>query len=438
MNGNELLISLYFSVQMPDHDHYAYALQLDQIDSLSEWKSKYIFPKDEAGDPCIYFCGNSLGLQPAQTRNDVNLELDRWAEYGVKGHFEGDVPWYTYQDDLVEQLTRIVGGLPGEVTIMNTLTVNIHLMLVSFYKPTPGRYKILVEYSPFPSDLYAVKSQIRWHGYEVEDALIELKPRPGEYTVRIEDINEVIHQQGEQLALVYFGTVNYLNGQVYALDSVIRQTHSIGAYFGLDLAHGAGNLVLELNKSEVDFAIWCNYKYLNGGPNSLAGCFIHQKHHQNKSLKHFEGWWGHDKVRRFLMEPEFQAMAGVEAWQLSGPPILSLAAMRAALNDFSKAGMVNLRNKSILLTGFLETLIESIEDPRIKIITPGDPAQRGCQLSILIQPPNKNIFLKLIKAGIVVDWREPGIIRIAPVPMYNSFLEIYQFYQRFQQILKSI
>lgn len=422
---------------MNDQDFHAYAIQSDQADPLRAWKSNYLFPLDQSGQPVIYCCGNSLGLQHIQTRVDVNAELTRWAELAVKGHFEGNPPWFNYQDSLVDTLTEIVGALPGEVTIMNTLTVNIHMMLVSFYQPTQSRYKILVEYSPFPSDMYAIKSHIRLHGYEVHDALIELKPRPGEFTIRTEDIQDAIYQHGDQLNLIYFGSVNYLNGQVFSIPDIVKMAHQSGAYFGLDLAHGAGNLLLKLHDWQVDFAVWCNYKYLNGGPNSLAGCFVHETHHTS-NLPRLEGWWGHDKSRRFLMEPDFQPIPGVEGWQLSGPPILSLAAMKSPLGDFKLAGMVNLRNKSILLTGFLQTLIESIEDPRLTIITPDDEELRGCQLSILVQPPDRKLYDQLLASGIIVDWREPGIIRIAPVPMYNSFEDVYQLYRRLVHILRNL
>lgn len=422
---------------MPDQDYHSFAVQSDQSDVLAEFKSNYLVPLHKPGQPTIYCCGNSLGLQHKDTRMDVNKELDRWADLGVKGHFEGDPPWFSYQDELVSTLTDLVGARQGEVTIMNTLTVNIHLMLVSFYRPFKDRYKIMVEYSPFPSDLYAVKSQIRAHGYSVEEALIELKPRVGEFTLRLEDIEEAIRAHGEQLALIYFGSVNYLSGQVVNIPAMVDLAHQTGAYFGLDLAHGAGNLLLNLHEWQVDFAIWCNYKYLNGGPNCLAGCFIHQRHHSNTGLVRFEGWWGHDKNRRFLMEPDFVPLPGAEAWQLSGPPVLSMAAMKAPLVDFKRAGMVQLRNKSILLTGFLQTLIELIDDPRLSIITPNDPESRGCQLSILLQAPDKKIYYQILASGIVVDWREPGIIRIAPAPMYNTFGEMYLLYTRIAHILKS-
>lgn len=420
---------------MPDQDYQNYAFQSDQSDPLAVRRADYAIPLDHSGNPVLYCCGNSLGLQPLQARLDVIHELDRWAGLAVKGHFEGQPPWFNYQDELVKALTEVVGAHTGEVTIMNTLTVNIHLMMVSFYRPDKHRYKIMVEHSPFPSDLYAIKSQIRFHGFDVEEALIELKPRPGEFILRAADIEEAIRRHGEQLSLVYFGSVNYLSGQVLSMPMLATLAHQAGAYFGLDLAHGAGNLILKLHDWDVDFAVWCNYKYLNGGPNSLAGCFIHHKHHQYPTLPRFEGWWGHDKSRRFLMEADFKPIPGVEGWQLSGPPILSMAGMKAGLMDFRRAGMDRLRSKSILLTGFLQRLIESIDDPRLMIITPGEPGERGCQLSILIQPPDKRIYYQMLEAGIVVDWREPGIIRIAPVPMYNSFEDVYLLYTRLVRIL---
>lgn len=415
-----------------------YALAKDEQDPLGSFRERYALPVNRDGDPSIYFCGHSLGLQPFQSNYYVKEEMDRWARLGVKGHFDGEPAWVDYQDRLQQILCGLTGADPGEVVIMNTLTVNIHLMLVSFYRPTRDRYKILVEYSPFPSDQYAIKSQIRYHGFAVEDALIELKPRTGEYKVRMEDIEEIIDLHGPSLALVYFGSVNYLNGQAYSLPSLVQKAHAAGAFFGLDLAHGAGNLLLKLHEWEVDFAVWCTYKYLNGGPNSLAGCFIHQKHHAGTPIPRFEGWYGHDLQRRFIMEPDFIPMPGAAAWQLSGPPILSLAGMRAGLEDFEEAGMERLRNKSVQLTAYLGSLLDSLQDPRLVIITPADPEMRGCQLSLRLDPPDKRIFHRLMDSGVVVDWREPGIIRVAPVPMYNSFREVYAFYVILRQILKDL
>lgn len=418
-------------------DH-SFALNQDLDDPLRSIRDRYHIPLDKNGKEYVYLCGNSLGLQHIKTKAYVQKELDRWASLGVKGHFEGDTPWATYQDDLVAHTTRLVGALPGEVTIMNTLSVNIHMMLVSFYRPLGKRNKILIEWTPFPSDMYALKSHIRLRGLDPRDVLIELKPRQGEYILREEDIIQTILKYKESLALVYFGSVNYLNGQVYTLPSIIHAAHASGSLIGFDLAHGAGNIELDLHTWNADFAIWCHYKYLNGGPNCLAGCFIHQSHFKDEHMQRLEGWWGHDKNRRFLMEPDFIAMPGVEAWQVSGPPTLSLAGMKAALEDFEEIGMQALRKKSEALTSYLYSLIQDIRDPRLTIITPSEVDDRGCQLSMLLTPADKKIFYALLDQGIIVDWREPGIIRVAPVPLYNSFEDVYIFAERFASILKAL
>ncbi|MEP7322374.1 MAG: kynureninase [Saprospiraceae bacterium] len=415
-----------------------YALSQDIQDPLRSYRDRYSFPRDKRGNAAIYLCGNSLGLLPLKARDYIQKEIDRWADFGVKGHFEGDIPWVSLQDSLVAHTTKLVGALPGEVTIMNTLSVNIHMMLVSFYRPSGKRNKILIEWNPFPSDIYALKSHIRYRGLDPKEVLVELKPREGEYVLREEDIHEVIKKHEDDLALVYFGSVNYLNGQVYSFPGLVDAAHSVGALIGFDLAHGAGNIILNLHQWNVDFAVWCHYKYLNGGPNCLAGCFIHEKHFNNTEIQRLEGWWGHDKERRFLMEPDFIPMQGAEAWQVSGPPTFSLAGMKAALEDFEAIGMKALRDKSIKLTSYLYSMMESIGDSRIQIITPKEADQRGCQLSIRIHSGDKRIFYALLEQGIVVDWREPGLIRVAPVPMYNSFNDVYLFATCLAAILKSI
>ncbi len=422
---------------MLETGHQQYALAQDQTDPLHDWKDRYLIPLEPDGRPCIYLCGNSLGLASRRAAADVSKVMQSWGDYGVKGHFEGLHPFATYQDELVLNTTKIVGGLPGEVTIMNTLTVNIHLMLASFYRPQGRKNKILIEHRPFPSDLYALKSHIRFRGLDPDEILIEMQPREGEFEIRSDDIESYFLKYGDELALVYLGSVNYLSGQVFSFESIIQLAHHHGAMIGFDLAHGAGNLALHLHLWQVDFAVWCHYKYLNGGPNSLAGCFIHQKHHQDSSLHRLEGWWGHNMQRRFLMEPDFVPMGGIFSWQLSGPSTISLAAMKAALQDFDEAGMEVLHQKSLSLTTFLYSLIEGLDDKRLRIITPFDPAQRGCQLSIMITPPDKNIFHALVASGVILDWREPGIIRVAPVPMYNTYSDVYYFVERLAAILKS-
>lgn len=417
-------------------DQIIFAEEQDRLDPLAFLRNQYNLPKERHGSPSIYLCGNSLGLQPLKAHEYVSQELNRWAALGVKGHFEGDLSWVDYSKSMVLATSKIVGAQADEVTIMNTLTVNIHLMLVSFYRPEGKKNKILIEHSPFPSDMYALKSHLRFKGLDPHEVLIELKPRHGEYIIRKEDIETCFYDHGDTIALVYVGSVNYLSGQAFDISDLAQNAHRHGAMIGVDLAHGAGNIILKLHDWEVDFAVWCHYKYLNGGPNSLAGCFIHRHHHGKAGMSRLEGWWGHDAQRRFLMEPDFIPMTGVQAWQLSGPPILSLAGMRAGIEDFYAVGMETLRAKSVILTQFLQDLILAIDDPRIRIISPLTSDQRGCQLSIMLSPPDKKVFEALIASGVVVDWREPGIMRVAPVPMYNSFEEVYKFVSIFKYILK--
>ncbi len=423
---------------MGETRQYDFALEQDRQDPLHHWRDQYHIPKQKDGLPAVYLCGNSLGLQSKRSKHDVADVMKSWGDLGVKGHFDGEHPFATYQDALVNHITKIVGAQHGEVTIMNTLSVNIHLMLVSFYRPVGRKKKILIEHKPFPSDLYALKSHLKYKGLKPEDILIELKPRAGEYEIRQEDIEALFDDQGDEIALGYFGSVNYLSGQVFSFEALIKLAHQYGALIGFDLAHGAGNLDLKLHEWKVDFAVWCHYKYLNGGPNCLAGCFIHQMHHQDANLARLEGWWGHDVKRRFLMEPDFIPMPGIFSWQLSGPPTLALAAMKAALEDFDTIGMDALRLKSQKLTAYLYKLIDDLEDPRLKVITSSDPYQRGCQLSILLTPPNKQIYQHLMDSGVVCDWREPGIIRVAPVPLYNSFEDVYHFIRRLAVVLKTL
>ena len=382
------------------------------------------------GQEHIYLCGNSLGLQAKRTKAFINQELEDWATFGVEGHFHAKNPWLPYHEFLAESYAKIVGAKQSEVVAMNTLTVNLHLMLVSFYRPTKNRHKIIIEADAFPSDIYAVESQIKYHGLSPDTSLIKLKPRVGESAIRTEDIEEIIHSQGEDIALIMLGGVNYYTGQVFDFERITKLAQAKAINVGFDLAHGAGNVKLELHNWGVDFAIWCSYKYLNSGPGSVAGAFVHEKHH-NSDLPRFAGWWGHNKESRFKMPDEFNPIKSVEGWQLSNPPILSLAAIRASLSIFDEVGMEKLVSKSKKLTDYLVFLLNTIETDRIEIIT---PKERGCQISIRVKNGSKELFDKITAKGVVADWREPDVIRVAPVPLYNSFSDVFNFYN----ILKSV
>ena len=382
----------------------------------------------------MYFTGNSLGLQPKQTKQYIQQELDDWANYGVEGHFEGETPWLPYHEFLTEKMAKIVGAKPLEVVVMNTLTTNLHLLMVSFYQPTKKKYKIVIESDAFPSDRYAVQSQLKFHGFDVEDGLIEWKPREGEELLHIEDLETIVEEQGDEIALLLIGGVNYYTGQYLDLKRIAEIGHSKDCMVGIDLAHGAGNIQPNLHESGVDFAAWCTYKYLNSGPGSLSGLFVHEKHAFNKELPRFAGWWNHNKETRFNMRQPFDVMPGAEGWQLSNPPILSMAAIRASLDLFDAIGMDALREKSEKLTGYFEYLINEIDTDRIKIITPSNPKERGCQLSIQVKNADKSLHQQLTDHHIITDWREPDVIRCAPVPMYNTFEDVY----RFSSILKDL
>ena len=412
----------------------AFAKQLDQEDQLSYLRKEFYVPKDENGNEWIYFTGNSLGLQPKTTQKYIQQELDDWANFGVEGHFEAKNPWMPYHEFLTENMAKIVGGKPIEVVVMNTLTTNLHLLMVSFYQPTKTKYKIVIESDAFPSDRYAVQSQLKFHGFGEEDGLIEWKPREGEELLRMEDLETILEQQGDEIALLLIGGVNYYTGQYLDIQKIAELGHAKNCMVGIDLAHGAGNIQPNLHESGVDFAAWCTYKYLNSGPGSLSGLFVHEKHANNKSLPRFSGWWNHNKETRFNMRQPFDVMPGAEGWQLSNPPILSMAAIKASLDMFGKVGMNALREKSIKLTGYFEYLINQIDSDFIKIITPSNPEERGCQLSIQVQNADKSLHQKLIENNVITDWREPDVIRCAPVPMYNSFEDVY----RMVEILKSL
>ncbi|MFQ5674931.1 MAG: kynureninase [bacterium] len=409
----------------------SFALEMDTNDPLSKYREQFHIPKQENGDDCIYFCGNSLGLQPKAARSYVEEELDDWAKLAVDGHLRARHPWLPYHEFLCEQTARAVGARPIEVVVMNTLTVNLHLMLVSFYRPTAAKHKILMEAHAFPSDQYAVKSQIRYHGFDPATSLITVAPRSGETHIRTEDIESFISQEGDAIALVLLGGVNYYTGQAFEMERIVQAGHAKNCTVGFDLAHAAGNIPLELHDWNVDFAVWCSYKYLSGGPGCVAGCFVHERHANRTDLPRFAGWWGQNKETRFQMGPEFEAIPGAEGWQLSNPPILPMATLRASMDLFDEIGLSNLRKKSLRLTGYLEYLLLEKADPDIAILTPSDPNQRGCQLSLRVRNNGMELYQRLKPYGIVCDWREPDVIRVAPVPLYNTFEDIHAFVQIF-------
>jgi len=412
-----------------------YAVQQDLLDELSEYREQFHIPKDENGKDWLYFTGNSLGLQPKSTKNYVNQELDDWANLGVEGHFAAKNPWITYHEFLTDSMAKIVGAKPIEVVVMNTLTTNLHLLMVSFYQPTKTKFKIVIESDAFPSDRYAVESQLKFHGYDPEDSVILWEPKEGEELLRIEDLETMLNEQGDEIALLLIGGVNYYTGQYLDLKKIATLGHAKGCMVGIDLAHGVGNIQPNLHDSKVDFAAWCTYKYLNSGPGSLAGLFVHEKHSYNKDLKRFAGWWNHNKETRFNMRQPFDVMAGAEGWQLSNPPILSMAAIKASLDMFNEVGMEALREKSLKLTSYFEFLINELNNDKIRIITPSNPEERGCQLSIQVKNADKSLHQKLTDAHIITDWREPDVIRCAPTPLYNTFEDVYKMVEKLKEIL---
>jgi kynureninase len=412
-----------------------FATEMDKADVLSRYRDAFHIPQMN-GEDCVYLCGNSLGLQPKSTREAVVQELTDWQNMGVEGHWNAKNPWMPYHEFLTEGYAHLVGAKPTEVVAMNTLTVNLHLMMVSFYRPTATRHKIVIEGGAFPSDQYAVKSQIQFHGFDVDSALIELHPREGETTLRNEDILAVIEKEGDSIALIMLGGVNYYTGQLFNMAEITKVGHAKGCVVGFDLAHAVGNVPLNLHDWDVDFACWCSYKYLNSGPGSVAGCFVHERHAQNTDLPRFAGWWGHDKTTRFTMGPNFKAIPGAEGWQLSNPPILSLAAVKASLDIFTEVGMEALREKSLKLSHYLDFLLDDINEGEFSVMTPRADSERGCQFSVVVKQNGKEAFDALEKAGVICDWREPDCIRIAPVPLYNSFTDVYKFTRIFAETLK--
>ncbi|NND77567.1 MAG: kynureninase [Flavobacteriales bacterium] len=407
-----------------------YAKRLDAQDPLALFRGKFHLPQHNGKDS-VYFTGNSLGLQPRSAKDIIETELNDWAKYGVEGHFHAKHPWYSYHEMFAEPLSKIVGAKPIEVVAMNGLTVNLHLLMVSFYRPTQNRYKIICEAKAFPSDQYALESQVRFHGRDPNDAIIEIAPREGQHTIETDDILLAIEEHGNELAMVMIGGVNYYSGQLMDMEKITAAGQAKGAKVGFDLAHAAGNVKLDLHDWGVDFAAWCSYKYMNSGPGSVAGAFVHERHKYDPDLPRFAGWWGYNKETRFKMEPGFDPILGAEGWQLSNAPVFSMAIHKASLDIFDDAGISNLIEKSKKLTAFLEFIIEDIsskkENVSFEIITPKDPYQRGCQLSILCHGQGRSLFDHLTENGVFADWREPNVIRIAPVPLYNSFEDVYRF-----------
>jgi len=414
----------------------AFAASMDADDSLAGFRWRFHFPKAASGEECIYLCGHSLGLQPKNAKDYIEQELQDWAQLGVEGHFRAKSPWMPYHRLLTEQTASLVGAKPQEVVVMNSLTVNLHLMMVSFYRPSRQRHRLVVERGAFASDQYAVKSQIVVHGYDPASSLVELTPRPGEFCIRDEDVKALIDREGESIALILLGGVNYATGQAFDMQGITQSGHAQGCMVGFDLAHAAGNLVLKLHEWGPDFAVWCNYKYLNGGPGCVGGCFVHERHARATELLRYAGWWGHEEKVRFEMEPDFQPMAGAEGWQLSNPPILALAPLRASMEIFREAGMERLRAKSISLTGYLEFLLREAASPKFEIITPNEPDRRGAQISIRIPNRGRAFCERLAAVGVIGDWREPDILRVAPVPLYNSYQDVYEFVRRFSAVLR--
>ena len=407
-----------------------YAKAQDEADSIKGYRDKFHFPS--LGTPeMAYFSGHSLGLQPKTVKAAVELELEDWARYGVEGHFHSTHPWYSYHEMLTPPMATIVGAKESEVVCMNSLTTNIHLLFVSFYRPTKQRYKIISEARMFPSDRYLLETQVQFHGFDPDDAIIEIGPREGEWTIREDDILSAIKANADQLAMVFLGGVNYFSGQLFNMPNLTRAAHAVGAIAGFDLAHAAGNVPLNLHEWGVDFAAWCSYKYLNAGPGNVGAIFVHERHGADFELPRFGGWWGHDKTTRFQMKNGFQPMQGAEGWQLSNVPILGMSAMKASIDIFDEVGMKALREKSEKLTGYLEYTVDSLAsefpDALISVITPREPEQRGSQISINIAGRERKLFDDMIAEGVIADFREPCVIRIAPMPLYNSFQDVFTF-----------
>ena len=407
-----------------------FAKKLDVNDPLKNFRDRFIITSIN-GKEQIYFLGNSLGLQSRNVKGEINKILDQWARFGVEGFFMGEDRWLDYHDQLTKPLSKIVGAKPNEITVMNQLTVNLHLMMVSFYRPQGKRNKILCEAKAFPSDQYMLETHLRYHGLDPREVLIEVGPREGEHLIRHEDILDAIDKYQDELALVLFGGINYYTGQVFDIRAITEAVHAVGAVAGFDLAHAAGNISLQLHNWDVDFSCWCNYKYLNSGPGAMGGVFIHEKFHRDRSIKRFGGWWGYDKDTRFKMEKGFKPILTAEGWQLSTPSVLLYASHKAALQIFEEAGWENLQSRQRSLNNYLwfvlEELNRSSDEDVVEFITPKDKRVISCQVSMLMLSRGKEIFEELGARGVMVDWREPNVIRIAPVPLYNTFEEVWRF-----------
>ena len=420
----------------PFHAGESFALAMDARDPLAHFRDRFCIPKTKTGGDCIYLCGHSLGLQPKKASSYLEQELRDWAQLGVEGHFHAKSPWVPYHRMLAQQTAELVGAEASEVVVMNSLTVNLHLMMASFYRPTSNRHKILIERGAFPSDQYAVASQIRFHGFDPGSSLLELAPRDGESCLRDKDIESLIDREGDSIALIMLGAVNYATGQVFDIAGITKAGQRRGCVVGFDLAHAAGNVPLHLHDCGPDFAVWCNYKYLNGGPGCVGGCFVHERHASAWGGPRLAGWWGHDEKTRFQMGPNFHALAGAEGWQLSNPPILALAALRASMETFSEAGLAALRAKSVSLTGYMEFLLRQQDSAKFSIITPREPHRRGAQLSMRLASEGRRLCDRMAANGVLGDWREPDVFRIAAVPLYNSYQDVYNFVQRFSAALQ--
>jgi kynureninase len=417
----------------------SFAKQLDANDALKHFRQQFLFPQHNRKD-CIYLTGNSLGLQPKNTLNEIQNILNAWASLAVEGHFKGEKPWMHFHDQLTTPLSKMVGCLPHEVVVMNSLTVNLHLMMAGFYKPTKQRYKIICEAKAFPSDQYAFQSQALLHTLNPDEVIVEIKPRESEHILRTEDIVSMIEQHANETSLVLFSGINYYTGQYFDIQAITDSAHKAGAYAGFDLAHAAGNVELKLHEWNVDFACWCTYKYLNSGPGAVSGTYIHERFATDKSFPRLAGWWGNDKQTRFKMERDFDAIASAEGWQLSTPPALLLAAHKAALDIFEEAGMEDIHTKRKNLTAYLHFILNDINRKNnnkvIEIITPSNEEERGCQVSMFMHKNGKEVFNALANEGVIADWREPNVIRVAPVPLYNTYEDVWCFGNIIQNILQ--
>ena len=405
-----------------------WALARDAADPLAPLRGEFEIPIDRQGRPLVYLCGNSLGLMARQVRDLFREELDDWGRFAVEGHMAARTPWYSYHENFRESGARLVGGRPGEVVMMNALTVNLHLLMVTFYRPGGRRTKVVIEAAAFPSDTYAVTSHVASRGYDPAEHVIIVEPPPGQHTIPTGQIERLLAERGEEIALVMLPGVQYYSGQVFDIERITRATQAAGAVAGWDLAHAAGNVPLSLHDWNVDFAAWCNYKYLNGGPGAVGGCFVHERHGKNVALPRLAGWWGNDPATRFRLHlnSQFEPRLGADGWQISNPNIFSMTPLLASVEQFDRVGMAALRAKSLALTGYLEFLIDRIPEGRIEIITPRNPAERGCQLSLLIRENGRAAFDRIRELGILPDFRQPDVIRMSPVPLYNSFQDVYR------------